>query len=137
MTSRDVIENKISSARKFLGLLDRYRGYSKEELREDIDLKGAVERYLYLAVQSTIDLAEALIAFRQLRKPTTMAESFRILQEEGMVSAELAGKLARMAGFRNILAHAYEDVDGDIVYDILQHRLKDLTEFLDRISQEY
>jgi hypothetical protein len=28
MTSRDVIENKISSTRKFLGLLDRYRGYS-------------------------------------------------------------------------------------------------------------
>ena len=39
-----------------------------------------------------------------------------------------------MAGFRNILAHAYEDVDGDIVYDVLQNRLKDLAEFLDTIS---
>ena len=103
MTSRDVIENKISSTRKFLGLLDRYRGYSKDEIQEDIDLKGAVERYLYLAAQSTIDLAEAVI--RNLRKPATMAESFRILQEEGLLSAELAGKLTRMAAFRNILAH--------------------------------
>ncbi len=137
MTSRDVIENKISSTRKFLGLLDRYRGYSKDEIQEDIDLKGAVERYLYLAAQSTIDLAEAVIAFRNLRKPATMAESFRILQEEGLLSAELAGKLARMAGFRNILAHAYEDIDGDVVYDVLQHRLKDLAEFLDRISPTY
>jgi uncharacterized protein YutE (UPF0331/DUF86 family) len=134
MTSRDVIENKISSTRKVLRLLDRYRGYSKDEIQQDIDLKGAVERYLYLAAQSTIDLAEALISFRNLRKPATMAESFRILQEEGLLSAELAGKLARMAGFRNILAHAYEDIDGDIVYDVLQNRLKDLAEFLDRIS---
>ena len=68
MTSRDVIENKISSTRKFLGFLDRYRGYSKDEIQEDIDIKGAVERYLYLAAQSTIDLAEAVIAFRNLPK---------------------------------------------------------------------
>ena len=134
MTSRDVIENKISSTRKFLRLLDRYRGYSKAKLQEDVDLKGAVERYLYLAAQSAIDLAEALIAFKNLRKPATMAESFRILQEEGLLSAELAGKLAKMAGFRNVLAHAYEDIDGDIVYDVLQNRSKDLEEFLDRIS---
>ena len=93
-----------------------------------------MERYLYLAAQSAIDLAESLIAFKNLRKPATMAESFRILQEEGLISAELAGKLARMAGFRNILAHAYEDIDGDIVYDVLQNRSKDLEEFLDRIS---
>jgi len=77
MTSRDVIENKISSMRKFLGLLDRYQGYSKAKIQEDIDLKGAIERYLYLAAQSAIDLAEALIAFKNLRKPATMAESFR------------------------------------------------------------
>ena len=77
MTSRDVIENKISSTRKFLGLLDRYQGYSKAKIQEDIDLKGAIERYLYLAAQSAIDLAEALIAFKNLRKPATMAESFR------------------------------------------------------------
>jgi len=42
-----------------------------------------------------------------------------------------------MAGFRNILAHAYEDVDGDIVYDVLQNRLTDLAEFLDTISPIY
>ena len=132
MTSGDVIENKISSTRKFLGLLDRYRGYSKAKIQEDVDLKGAVERYLYLAAQSAIDLAEALIAFKNLRKPATMDESFRILQEEGLLSAELAGKLAKMAEFRNVLAHAYEDIDGDIVYD--QNRSKDLEEFLDRIS---
>ena len=135
MTSRDVIENKISSTRKFLGILARYRHYSKREIQEDIDLKGAVERYLYLAAQSTIDLAEALIALRRLRKPSTMAESFRILQEQGLISAELAGRLARMAGFRKILAHAYEDIDGDIVVDVLQHGLNDLTEFLEQISQ--
>jgi uncharacterized protein YutE (UPF0331/DUF86 family) len=137
MTSRDVIENKISSTRKYLGVLERYKGYSKAQVYEDIDLKGAVERYLYLAAQSAIDLAEALITFKNLRKPTTMAESFRILQEAGMLPAELAENLVRMTGFRNILAHAYEDVDPDILYDVLQKRLTNLAEFLDKISLAY
>lgn len=134
MTSRDVIENKISSTRKYLRILDRYKSRSKDQIQQDVDLKGAVERYLYLAVQSAIDLAEALIALKSLRKPATMAESFRILGEEGLLPAELTESLAKMAGFRNILAHAYEDIDGDIVYDVLQNRLTDLAEFLDRIS---
>lgn len=77
MTSRDVIENKISSTRKYLRILDRYKSRSKDQIQRDVDLKGAVERYLYLAVQSAIDPAEALIALKSLRKPATMAESFR------------------------------------------------------------
>ena len=137
MTSRDVIENKISSTRKFLGLLDRYPGYSKDEIQEDIDLKGACERYPDLAVQSTIDLAEDRYRFQESSKAGYHGRNLRILQEEGLLSAELAGKLARMAGFRNILAHAYEDIDGDVVYDVLQHRLKDLAEFLDITSPTY
>jgi uncharacterized protein YutE (UPF0331/DUF86 family) len=59
-----------------------------------------------------------------------MAESFRILQEEGLLSDATWPKLAKMAGFRKRTAHAYEDIDGDIVYDILQNRSKDLEEFL-------
>jgi uncharacterized protein YutE (UPF0331/DUF86 family) len=58
MTSFNLIENKISSTRKYLSILERYEKYSKEEVENNIDIRGAVERYLYLVVQSTIDLAE-------------------------------------------------------------------------------
>jgi len=35
-----------------------------------------------------------------------------------------------MAGFRNIIAHDYEDVDFGILYDVLQYRLGDVEQFL-------
>lgn len=57
MASLNVIENKISSTRKYLSILERYEKYSKEEIENNIDIRGAVERYIYLVVQSTIDLA--------------------------------------------------------------------------------
>ena len=85
MTSYNVIENKVSSTRKYLSILERYEKYSKEEIENNLDIRGAIERYLYLAVQSTIDLAESMIAFKKLRKPTTMAESFHILHEAGII----------------------------------------------------
>jgi len=129
-----VIENKISSIRKYLKILQRYKKYSKKEIEGNVDIKGAVERYLYLAIQSTIDLAEAIIAYKNLRKPTTMSEAFYILNEEGFIPVRLTAELAKMAGFRNIVAHDYEKIDYDIVVDVLQNKLKDIDKFLKRIS---
>lgn len=134
MTTLQVIENKKSSVLKYLGILRRYKDYSREEIGNNIDIRGALERYLYLALQATIDLAEAIIAYEGLRKPATMAESFHILEEAGIIDPELAGALAKMVGFRNILAHDYERLDYGIVLDVLHNRLQDIEVFLQKVS---
>lgn len=134
MTSLSVIENKISSVKKYLRILERYKQYSQDEIVNDIDKKGAVERYLYLAAQASIDLAESVIAYKNLRKPSTMSDSFYILQEEGIISIELTEKMVKMTGFRNIIAHDYEKLNYAIVYDVLQSKLPDIEDFLNRIS---
>jgi uncharacterized protein YutE (UPF0331/DUF86 family) len=134
MTNIAVIENKLSSIRRYLDILASYRTVSLEEVESDTTLRGAIERYLYLLAQAAIDLADAFIAFRKLRKPATMAESFAILQEAGLLSRELAARLARMAGFRNILAHDYERLDYRIVLDVLHHHLRDVEDLVDAVS---
>ncbi len=136
MSNLKVIENKISSIRKYSKILQRYKKYSREKITDDIDIKGAVERYLYLAIQSTIDLAEATIAYKNFRKPTTMTEAFYILNEEGLISHELTKELVKMVGFRNIIAHDYEKIDYDIVFDILKNKTKDIEIFLKTISEK-
>ncbi len=136
MTSLSVIENKISSVKKYLRILERYKRYSQDEIVNDIDKKGAVERYLYLAVQASIDLAESVIAYKNLRRPSTMSDSFYILQEDGIISIELTEKMVKMTGFRNIIAHDYEKLNYAIVYDVLQNRLIDIEDFLNRISSK-
>jgi len=129
-----VIENKISAVRKYLKILQRYKKFSQEALEKNIDLRGALERYLYLVVQATIDLSEAMIAYKDLRKPTTMSEAFYILNEEKIISDKLTKAMIKMTGFRNIVTHDYEKLDYDIVYDVLQKGLKDIEKFLKEIS---
>ena len=63
-----------------------------------------------------------------------MAESFHILHEAGMISGELMQRLVQMTGFRNVIAHAYEDLDYDIVFDVLHSGKQDITAFLGAID---
>lgn len=135
MTNVQVIENRISLVKKYLKILTRYRMYSRKQIENDVDIRGAVERYLYLAAQSTIDLAEAIISLKKYRKPVTIAESFLILGQEEIITARLASKLVKMAGFRNILSHDYAEIDYGIVYSILHDELGDVENFLKIINK--
>ena len=130
-----VIENKISGIQKYINILNKYQSVTKEEILNDLTLRGAVERYLYLLVQATIDLAEAVISFKGLRKPTTMRESFDILYEESIIPLELNERLIRMVGFRNILTHDYESIDYDIVYKVLKKDVEDIKWFIETIKK--
>ena len=136
MSNIKVIENKISSTRKYLKILQRYEGYKKEEIEGNIDIRGAVERYLYLAVQATIDLAEAVIAYKGFRKPTTMREAFDILNEEHLIPAGLTNELVKMVGFRNIIAHDYESLDYEILFKVLHTGKEDIEKFLKNIEEK-
>src|SRR3989338_4097015 len=134
MSTPEIVENKISSIREHIAILRKYAPHSLEEIKTDVTLRGAVERYLYLAAQSAIDLAEAMIAFKHYRKPTTMGESFDILCDESIISRETADQMIKLAGFRNIIAHEYTKINYDIVYDILQNRLSDIEQFVSEIQ---
>lgn len=135
MTTKTVIENKIAAAKKYLKILERYKGRPPRDIERDIDLRGAVERYLYLAVQAAIDLADAVISFKGFRKPETMGESFFILFEENVISQNLAARLTKMVGFRNILAHDYSKLDYDIVGDVMRVGRQDIEKFLAEVSR--
>jgi len=134
MSNLAVIETKISHIQKYLKLLERYKKFSQQDLEQNPDLKGAVERYLYLATQATLDLGEALIAYQDFRRPGTYTDVFYILDEEEFISKELSEKLVNMSKFRNVIAHDYEKVDFGIVYDALQNRLVDIEEFVKAVK---
>lgn len=130
MTSLAVIEKGMSSIEKYLKILERYKKLSLDEIKNDIDKRGALERYLYLAVQATLDLAEAIIAYKNLRRPSTFAESFEILEENRILERDLAQKMVKMAKFRNLITHDYENINYNQIIDVLRNDLDDVEEFL-------
>jgi len=134
MTNFSAIENKISLVKKYLKILTRYKKFSREQIEKDVDIRGMVERYLYLGIQASIDLAEAIISLKNFRKPTTLSENFYILEEEKIISKKLTEEMAKLVGLRNILSHQYGKINYDIVYDVLQNRLGIIEEFINQIK---
>jgi uncharacterized protein YutE (UPF0331/DUF86 family) len=136
MSNKTIIENKISAIKKYLKIAAGYKKYAQKKLEGDASLRGAVERYLYLAAQATIDLAEAVIAYKNFRKPQTMSESFEILKEEDIINAELSQEMIKMVGFRNVMAHDYERVNYAIVYNVLQNGAEDIEKFIKVVKKK-
>lgn len=134
MSSIEILENKISYIKEHLHRVQSLRTHTIEDIAHDHTIQSAVERELYLITQATIDLAEAFIAFKKYRKPTTMREAFDILAEEKVIDIDLAHQFYKIVGFRNALAHAYEDLKLEVLYDVLMHRLQDIERFLEHIT---
>lgn len=107
----------------------RYQSISFEELKTSRDKRNMILHSLLVSIQSSIDIANHIIAERGLRKPSTYREVFDILGEEKIVPLKLADNLSDLAGFRNVLVHVYWKLNLEEIYSILQNDLKFLEEF--------
>ncbi len=58
-----------------------------------------------------------------------MAESFTSLSEIGVIDEELAERMRKAVGFRNIAVHEYEKIDWDIVFSIITNHLDDFKRY--------
>ena len=66
----------------------------------------------------------------KLGAPATYADAFRRLAASGHLDENLAARLARAAGFRNIVAHAYGRLDMTRVHRAAREGPADLIRFL-------
>ena len=116
------------------GYLERLRRLGEADLSEYLAEPGIHDlaaRYLHLATEAAIDLANHWIADRGLRTPDSNRDSFTVLEETGEIEAGLAERLRGWAGFRNVLVHGYVDIDHRIAYAAIRDELGDLVAFRD------
>jgi uncharacterized protein YutE (UPF0331/DUF86 family) len=100
------------------------------ELRPATDASDAVILHLWQAVQVVIDLAISACLRWDLGAPPSYADAFRRLADAQLIDAGLADRLARAAGFRNVVAHAYDHLDMSRVFRAATDGPRDLEAFL-------
>ena len=101
-----------------------------EDLQPGTDASDAVVLHLWQAVQITIDLAVSACLKFNLGAPQGYADAFRRLAGAGAMEPSLAERLARAAGFRNLVAHAYDTLDMARVHRAASDGPSDLRAFL-------
>jgi uncharacterized protein YutE (UPF0331/DUF86 family) len=109
---------------------------SPDDLRPASDASDAVVLHLWQATQIVIDLAMSACLVLRLGTPSSYADAFRRLERADVVGADLADRLVRAAGFRNLVAHAYESLDLKRVHAAATHGPADLLRFLGHLRDQ-
>lgn len=123
------VGERLEALKAYLAELDHYAQYSMRELTSDFVKYRAAQHSLQLAAQTVIDIAAHIISADFDDRVQDYREAIEALGKEGVLPAELAQRMASIAGFRNILVHAYLAIDPAKVYDHLIQGRADLREF--------
>ena len=127
---RDVLAEKAQVVQRHLARVADRLPQDPAEFRPASDASDAVVLHLWQATQIVIDLALAACIQRKLGTPSGYADAFRRLQTAGVIDAALGDRLVRAAGFRSVVAHAYETLDMTRVHRAATTGPADLLAFL-------
>ncbi len=125
MVEREKLTAKIAVIDRCLARIAEVRGDRRKDLLP-IDVEDIASLNLQRAIQAAIDLANHVTSSEAYGTPDSTAGVFTLLQQNSVIDAELAGRLRRMVGFRNIAVHEYQTVDPAILEAILERHLGDL-----------
>lgn len=131
---RDVLEAKADLVEEAFGYLDTVEDRGRGSL-ESLETTFAVERALLRAVEAALGAANHVVAANGFRRADEYGGLFEVLAEEGVISADLARRLAAMARFRNLLVHRYADVDLDEVWEVVEEDREDVAAFFDALFE--
>jgi uncharacterized protein YutE (UPF0331/DUF86 family) len=124
--SPDVLARKLERLSTYLADLDKHRGRTAVEIRDD---PYEVERLLELLIQVAMDIIAHLLS-EQGVTPSSYRAAFEEAGRRGLLPTELAARLADAAGLRNVLVHLYEDIDYEIVASSVGKATEDFSEFI-------
>lgn len=124
-----ITERKLDSLRRCLERVRRWCPDEAEALAADVDAQDIVSLNLTRAVQLCVDIGAQVLARSGAAAPQTMAQTFAQLGQEGIIAPELAERMRRAVGFRNITIREYDEIDWQIVHAIATRHLTDFEDF--------
>lgn len=133
MVDKTLILRKLTELEEYTAQLSDFRSISVEEYRKDWKAQRIIERTLQMMIETCVDTAGHIISDQRYRIPESYADSFRVLSEEKVISADLCKTMEQISKFRNIIVHHYDRVDAEIVVEILKNRINDFKKFKDSI----
>jgi len=115
----DLIRTKLESLARCLDRIRTKLPKTKELFVEDWDAQDVVMKNLERAVQVCVDVANHWLADEVGPPPASMAMTFVFLARKGLLTTELAERMAKTVGLRNLAVYEYENLDYGRIYETL------------------
>ena len=131
----DVVIQKLASIDRCLRSVRTYVAGDLGRLAEPIVL-DAVVLNLQRACELAIDAACREVSRRGLGVPVDSGDAFTILETARVLGADLAERMRRLVGFRNVAVHEYRRLDPAVVRTVVEHRLGDFEALCRELSAD-
>ncbi len=131
---RALVRRKLTAISRNLADLEPIAGLSLQEYMSDRLRRKAVERLLQEVVDAAVDVNLHMLRTLDVELPGDYYTSFIEMGRHGVLTLELAERLAPAAGLRNRLVHEYDDIDDAIVLSAVRVASQDLGEFVTAID---
>lgn len=86
----ETIKRKLGQVRLYLGYLRKLGQTTFDKFSKDFLVRGALERYLHLAIEAVIDIGNGIISSLQLKRPDRYRDIPAILREADILPDKLA-----------------------------------------------
>jgi len=130
MVDRELVVAKAALVRRHLDRISQKADTDLECFLEEIDRQEIVSFNLHLAIENCIDIASHLLSEEGLGVAGSASEMFYLLQENGYLTRELADKMSKASGLRNLIVHEYDKLDLKRLYQIAHKDIEDLNRYL-------
>lgn len=127
------INQKIARINEYISLINSIKDKCLTKFQSDPIYRGALLHYLFLMTDSCLSLAEIIIKHKKLRTPQSYSDAIDILGENKIIDQDFAYDFAKIAGFRNFLAHDYEKIDPEIICSGLIPGIEDVETFIEQV----
>jgi uncharacterized protein YutE (UPF0331/DUF86 family) len=132
----DVLAERTAAVERHLSRVTQKLPATAAELLSNTDASDAVILHLWQATQIVLDIALAACAQLKLGTPAGYGDAFVRLATASVLDPLLARRLVAAAGFRNVVAHAYESIDLARVHHAAEHGPRDLRAFLATVRDQ-
>lgn len=135
MVDAETVRRRLRKLDELVRRLRELGDMSRDDFLGDPRARAAAERFLQVAIQLCLEVGAHVLSDRGVVDWEEYREVPARLADEGVLSRELADRLARAAGQRNVLVHLYLEVDPELVHDTLVHDLDAFVAFAERIDR--
>jgi uncharacterized protein YutE (UPF0331/DUF86 family) len=125
----DVVINKAAIIERRIARVGEVYAGDDRNLFADVTRQDSILLNLQRACEAAIDLAMHVVRTRHLGVPQETRQAFEMLRDAELLPPELAERMMRMVGFRNVAIHDYRALNLDIVKKIVTSHLEDFQSY--------
>jgi len=131
--NREKIISLAGEAQKAVAQLSRYEKIPSSEIVGSSEKLGNIKYQFVVGIEACIDVCQHIASKLFAQVPESYAGCFDVLEEHGVIDKELAGQMAELARFRNLLVYLYRRVDDSRVVEMIS-RTKLITRYVQAVA---